>query len=175
MVSMHVRCWEGFDASRFFSRTSGDLFVPYITIISPKIFTVRYTFLSILKRGIVFPVCLVSSLFSRVWINRSAEQGKLTFPCEIWSSRDGFGRPVRVSLLILHTQAESDASSRDSSRFPRRRPQIPPTAMRSVPSLSGHAIAYRWRSLPRVRRQWASSPQASSSNGCCLCRSPWTN
>ena len=32
----------------------------------------------------------------------------------------------------------------------------------SVPSLSGHAIAYRWRSLLRVRRHRASKPQDSS-------------
>ena len=32
----------------------------------------------------------------------------------------------------------------------------------SVPSLSGHAVAYRWRSLPRVRRHRASKPQGSS-------------
>ena len=38
-----------------------------------------------------------------------------------------------------------------------------------VPSLSGHAIAYRWRSLPRVRRHRASKPQGCSSNGYCLC------
>ena len=31
-----------------------------------------------------------------------------------------------------------------------------------VPSLSGHAFAYRWRSLPRVRRHRASQPQGSS-------------
>ena len=31
----------------------------------------------------------------------------------------------------------------------------PPYAIGSVPSLSGHAIAYRWRSLPRVRRHRA--------------------
>ena len=43
----------------------------------------------------------------------------------------------------------------------------PSYAMGSVPSLSGHAIAYRWRSLPRVRRHRASGPQGSSSNGCC--------
>ena len=44
------------------------------------------------------------------------------------------------------------------------------------PSLSGHAIAYRWRALPRVRRQRARGPQDSSSNGCCLFRfTPWTN
>ena len=53
---------------------------------------------------------------------------------------------------------------RDSSRVPRRRPFIkPPYAIGSVPSLSGHAIiAYRWRSLPRVRRHRASKPQGSS-------------
>ena len=45
----------------------------------------------------------------------------------------------------------------------------------SVPSSSGHANAYRWRSLPRVRRHRASSPQGSSGNGCCLGRSSWTN
>ena len=38
----------------------------------------------------------------------------------------------------------------------------PPYANGSVPSLSGHAIAYRWRSLPRVRRHRASKPQGSS-------------
>ena len=38
----------------------------------------------------------------------------------------------------------------------------PPHAIGSVPSLSGHAIAYRWRSLPRVRRHRASKPQGSS-------------
>ena len=38
----------------------------------------------------------------------------------------------------------------------------PPYAIGSVPSLSGHEIAYRWRSLPRVRRHRASKPQGSS-------------
>ena len=38
----------------------------------------------------------------------------------------------------------------------------PPYAIESVPSLWGHAIAYRWRSLPRVRRHKASKPQGSS-------------
>ena len=38
----------------------------------------------------------------------------------------------------------------------------PPYAIGSVPSLSGHAIAYRWRSMPRVRRHRASKPQGSS-------------
>ena len=44
---------------------------------------------------------------------------------------------------------------RDSSRFQQRRPLLylkRPDAIESVPSLSDHAIAHRWRSLPRVRR-----------------------
>ena len=83
--------------------------------------------------------------------------GKLFFPCprsrlRIWSRETGLAVPSRVSLLILHTQAESGAYLRDSSRFPRRRPFIPVTSIGSVRILSDHATAYRWRSLPRVRR-----------------------
>ena len=78
-------------------------------------------------------------------------------------SRDGFSRPVPRQSAHLHTQAESGAYLRDSSRVPRRRQFMkPPYAIGSVPSLSGHAIAYRWRSLPRVRRHRASKPQGSS-------------
>ena len=86
-------------------------------------------------------------------------------PCvpENLVSRDGFSRPVRRQPAHLHTQAESGAYLRDSSRVPRRRPFMkPPYAIGSVPSLSGHAIEYRWRSLPRVRRHRASKPQGSS-------------
>ena len=76
-------------------------------------------------------------------------------------SQDGFGHPVpRQPANSPHP-----GSSRDSSRFPRRRPFIYlklPYAIGSVPSLSGHAIAYRWRSLPKVRRHRASKPQGSS-------------
>ena len=43
----------------------------------------------------------------------------------------------------------------------------PPYAIGSVLSLSGHAIAYRWCSLPRVRRHKANGSQRSSSNGGC--------
>ena len=86
-------------------------------------------------------------------------------PCvpENLVSRGGFSRPVPRQPAHLHTQAESGAYSRDSSRIPRRRPFMkPPYDIGSVPSLSGHAIAYRWRSLPRVRRHRASKPQGSS-------------
>ena len=85
-------------------------------------------------------------------------------PCvpENLVSRDGFSRPVPRQPAHLHTQAESGAYVRDSSRVPRRRPFMqPPYDIGSVPSLSGHAIAYRWRSMPRVRRRRASKPQGS--------------
>ena len=86
-------------------------------------------------------------------------------PCvpENLVSRDGLSRPVPRQPAHLHTQAESGAYLRNSSRVPRRRPFMkPPYAKGSVPSLSGHAIAYRWHSLPRVRRHRASKPQGSS-------------
>ena len=68
-------------------------------------------------------------------------------------SRDEFGSPVPRQPAHLHTQADSGAYLRDSSRVPRRRTFMkPPYAIVSVPSLSGHAIEYRWRSLPRVHR-----------------------
>ena len=55
-----------------------------------------------------------------------SEQGKHFVLCpssrlRIWSRETGSAVPSRVSLLILHTQAEPCAYSRDSSRFPRRR------------------------------------------------------
>ena len=85
----------------------------------------------------------------------------------IWSYETGSAVPSRVSLLILHTQAEPGDDSRDSSRFPKWRPFIF-TANRhrvTVPILSGHTIAYRWRSLPRVCRFMASSPRGSPGTG----------
>ena len=71
---------------------------------------------------------------------------------------------VKKTTTTTTTQAEYGAYLRDSSRVPRWLPFIylkPPYAIGSVPSLSGHAIAYRWRSLPRVRRHRASKPQGS--------------
>ena len=71
-----------------------------------------------------------------------------------------------ISPLILHTQAESDwlvlnrgipRAFRDGAHM-----IIPSTVIGSLPSLSGHAIVYRWRSLPRVHRHSASSPQGGS-------------
>ena len=88
--------------------------------------------------------------------------------------RDGFGSPVPRQPAHLHTRAESGSYLRDSYRVPRRHPYIyfkPPYAIGSDPSLSGHAIPYRWRSLPRVRRHRASKLQGSFTNGCRLARS----
>ena len=75
------------------------------------------------------------------------------------SENFGLARRVQPS----RTQAESAAYLRDYSRVPRRHPFMKsPYATGSFPSLLGHAIAYRWRSMPRVRRHRASKPQGSS-------------
>ena len=98
----------------------------------------------------------------------SAKHEKGTFHCprfymRVWSRETGSAVPFRVGPLILHTQPETGAYSRDSSLFPPiMRPHIiPSTAFVSVPSLSGHAIAYRWCSLPRTYQYKVSSPQGS--------------
>ena len=82
-------------------------------------------------------------------------------PENLVSRGDGFSRPVPRQPAHLHTQVEYGAYLRDSSRV--RRPFMkPPYAIGSVPILTGRAIAYRWRSLPRVHRHRASKPQGSS-------------
>ena len=52
-------------------------------------------------------------------------------------SQDGFSRSVPRQPAHLHTQAESGAYLRDSSRVPRRRPFMKP------PSASGQSRVYR--------------------------------
>ena len=100
---------------------------------------------------------------ARGQLNRKMDIFLSAFVPENLVSRDGFDSPFPRQPAHLHTQAESGAYLRDSSRVPRRRPFMkPPYAIGSVPSLSGHAVAYRWRSLPRVRRHGASKPQGSS-------------
>ena len=110
-------------------------------------------------------------------VSRTGKMNIPLSPCvpENLVSRDGFSRPVPPAHL--HTQAESGAYLRDSSRVPRRRPFMkPPYAIGSAVGTQlrmghdgsrncvpmGHAIAYRWRSLPRVHRHGASKPQGSS-------------
>ena len=101
---------------------------------------------------------------ARGQLNRENNIPLSTCVPEHLASRDGFSPPVPRQPANLHTQAESGANNlRDSSRVPRRRPFMKPQyAIGSVPRLSGHALAYRWRSLPRVRRHRASKPQGSS-------------
>ena len=109
-------------------------------------------------------VCCMVTHIARVWINRvrlpillvvswtgTINVSLSAFAPENLVSRDGFGSPFPRQPAHLYTQTESGAHLRDSSRVPRRRPFIylkPPYAIGSVPSLSGHAIAYRWRSPP---------------------------
>ena len=86
-------------------------------------------------------------------------------PCvpENLVSRDGFSRPVPRQPAHLHTQAESSAYLRDSSRVPRRRPYETAIRHRVSPEFIGsRSCVPRWRSLPRVRRHRASKPQGSS-------------
>ena len=82
-----------------------------------------------------------------------------------------------VEARSVNVKKTTTTYLRDSSRVPRRRPFIhikPPYAIGPVPSLSGHAVAYRWRSLPRVRGTGPVSLKVVP-NECCLGRSPWTN
>ena len=133
-------------------------------------------------------VCMYGHTYSKSFIDQPGKvpnpaRGQLTgkinislsaFAPENLVSRDGFGSPVPRQPPHLHTQVESGAYLRDSSRVSRRRPFFcfkPPYAIGSVPSLSGHTIPYRWRSLPRVRRHRASKPQGSSEREL----SPWIN
>ena len=82
---------------------------------------------------------------ARGQLNKENEYSNIPLsPCvpENLSRETGSAVPSRVTLFILHTQVESGAYLRDSSRVPRRRPFMkPPYANGSVPSLSGHANA----------------------------------
>ena len=89
-----------------------------------------------------------------------AEQGKWGFPVppflpeDYWSREIGSDVLSRVGALIHHTQAERGANS--------RAPILPLSSTASICTANGHrvrspdlssrrAIAYRWRSPPRVR------------------------
>ena len=75
-------------------------------------------------------------------------------------SRDGLDSFVPRQPAHLHTQAKSGAYGIP----PEFRGGVlylfkPPHAIGPIPNVSGRAIAYRWRLLPRVRRHRASEPQ----------------
>ena len=91
---------------------------------------------------------------ARGQLNREFFFSLSPFTPENLVSRDGFGSPVPRQPAHLRTQAESAAASIHLLK--------PPHAIGSVPRLSGHAIAYRWRSLRRVRRHRASKLQGCS-------------
>ena len=76
---------------------------------------------------------------ARGQLDRENDEPLSPFAPETLLSRDGFGRPVPRQSAQSHL-----VLFRDSPCFSRRRPyNIPPTATGSVPSLSGHVIAYR--------------------------------
>ena len=128
--------------------------------------------------GVCMYVCMyvyMDITNSRVWINRVRLPSLLVICYRsrliIWSLETGSAVSSRVSLLVLHTQAECGAYLRCFSRFPRRRPFIYNVDRHRVsPSLSRHSIAYRQRSLPRGHRRRVSSLQGRRSSGCCLFR-----
>ena len=99
----------------------------------------------------------------------SAEQRKNIFPCprsrlRIWSRETGSAVPSRVSLFISIPRLNLVLTCGNfRGRLHILRIYLkPPYAIGPVPSLLGHAIAYRWRSLPRVRRHRVSKRQGSS-------------
>ena len=83
----------------------------------------------------------------------------------MWSRETGSAVLSRVSLLISILRLNLVLTYGIPPEFCGDVPFIyfkSPYAIGSVPSLSGHVIAYRWRSLPRVRRHKASKPQGFS-------------
>ena len=134
-------------------------------------------------------MCMVTHI-ARVWIislelpilhvgrlNRENEY----FPVPVrasekFVSRDGFGRPVPRQPAHLHTQAESDAYLRDSSRVPRRRSFI----YFNHHTPSGQSRVYRVTQLRTDGVHCRESTGTGPVNlkvvpyGCCLGRSPQT-
>ena len=131
----------------------------------------------------------VWSAFSALYINRLwllpillVVSRKQKFPCprlrmRIWPREPGSAVPAPACTfstlrlkLVINSRIPPD--SRDGVRL---LIQTIYGMMGSIPSLSGLAIWYRWRSRPKFYRHRASSPQSISSNRCCLGRSPWAN
>ena len=101
---------------------------------------------------------------ARGQLNRENQYFRLHSRLRIWSRETGSAVPSRVSLLISILMLNVVLTYGIPPKF--RGASIiyskPPYAVGSVSSLSGQAIAYRWRSLLRVRRHRASKPQGSS-------------
>ena len=110
---------------------------------------------------VVYPSCGQLNTGAKMNISLSP------FAPENLVSRDGFNRLVpRQSAHSTYSRVKWCLLTGFLWMIYSFKPQY---AIGSVKSLSGHATAYRWYSLPKVSRRRASSPQGSSSNGCCLC------
>ena len=107
---------------------------------------------------------------------------KMIFPPSLFTpenlaSRDGFGSPVPRQPAYLHTQADTGAYLRDSSRVPRRRPFI----YLNHHTPLGQARVYRVTQLRTDGVHCRESAGTAPVNlkvvpkKCCLGRSPWTN
>ena len=111
---------------------------------------------------------------ARVQLNR--ENSIPLSPCvpENLVSWDGFSRPVPRQPAHLHSQTESGAYLRDSSRVPRRRPMKPPYAIGSVPR---YRVTQLRTDGVHCRESAGTGPVKIKvvPNGYCLGRSPWTN
>ena len=114
---------------------------------------------------------------ARGQLNRENEYFPVRFALKNLVSRDGFESLVPRQPAHLHTQAESGAYSRGSSRFPRRRQFI--YLNRHEPS--GQSRVYRVMQLRtgcvHCRESAGTGPVNLKvvPNGCCLGRSLWTN
>ena len=82
-----------------------------------------------------------------------------TFASENLVSRDGFGISIPTPNLVSACGIPPEFRGGVHPFIYLNR--LTPSGQ-SRPSLSGHSSAYRWRSLPRVRRHRASKPQGSS-------------
>ena len=113
---------------------------------------------------------------ARGQLNRKMFFSLSPFAPENLVSRDGFGSPVPRQPAHLHTQAESGAYLRDSSRVPRRRPFF--FLNRHTPS--GQSRVYRATHLRtdgvHCRESAGTGPVnlKVAPNKWCLGRSPWT-
>ena len=117
------------------------------------------------------PILLVVSWTGKMNISLSP------FAPENLVSRDGFGSPVPLQPAHLHSQAESGAYLRDSSRFPRWRTFI--YINRHTPS--GQSRVHR---VTQLRTDGVHCRESAGTrpvnlnvipNGCCIGSSPWTN
>ena len=134
-------------------------------------------------------VCMVTHI-ARVWINRVrlpvlhvvSWTGKMNISLSAFApdnlvSQDAFGSPVPRQSAHLHTQADTGAYLRDSSRVPRRRSFI--DYNRHTPS--GQSRVYRVTHLRidgvHCRESAGTGPVNLKvvPNECFLGRSPWTN